>query len=137
MKQTISILMILILALSNFGVTIGSHYCGGDFVESKIILSPHDIGCGMEINPDCESTPILEYKPEDCCKSEFETLESNLQVTFSLLDIWLDSEHLFSKPSYILYNIDCSDDKQILHTSPPSLPLSKNGYQVLHQSFLI
>jgi hypothetical protein len=137
MKKTTSILMILILTLSNFGVTIGSHYCGEDLVDSQLIISSsHELGCGMDTQ-DCDDSSGLQFEAEDCCNSVFETIQSENLLTFGIVEISLNTEFLFLVSEDLACRSSDYDAKPILYSPPNSTSVSEKGFQILYQSFLI
>ena len=145
MKNTISILQsaisltlaVLFLA-ANVGVTIGSHYCGGEKVESKIMLASHNLDCGMaNMATDCkhhkQNSKNQFSKP--CCENEFDFFQVEQEYEQPNFTDQIDLNFLvaFIQTSIQLVNIE-NKEQHFLNYSPP---LIKKDLQVLHQSFLI
>ena len=53
MRKAIAISLSFILLLSNVGLTLASHYCGGHVVESQLMIGANNLDCGM---PDMGAT---------------------------------------------------------------------------------
>jgi hypothetical protein len=53
MRKAIAISLSFILLLSNVGLTLASHYCGGKVVESQFMIGAKNLDCGM---PDMDTT---------------------------------------------------------------------------------
>jgi hypothetical protein len=77
-RKVIAIALSLILLLSNAGLTLASHYCGGKAVSTSLMLGPGNIGCGMADTPgNCEmpGKDAASLDAADCCQNAFTTLE--------------------------------------------------------------
>jgi hypothetical protein len=75
MRKVIAISLSLILLLSNAGLTLGSHYCGGKVVESQLMIGAKNLDCGM---PDMKATCEKEnasntIQPIPCCENHYTT----------------------------------------------------------------
>jgi len=142
MKKGISILLSLILVTSTMYLTLGTHFCRGEAVESKIILGETHLGCGMmemeepyedSENPD-ENGVSVDKVP--CCQNEYQivqltnefvkdsaqipfNIEFAVAITYSALNL-----DLFPKPAHQFYP----------EYFPP--PLEKD-FRVLFQTFRI
>jgi hypothetical protein len=66
MKRAASILFVLVLLLSGLHITVAKHFCGGNFVASKISLSGSLASCGME-NSDGICPVALTRIASHCC----------------------------------------------------------------------
>jgi len=129
--------MILILILSNLGLAFGLHYCGEELIESKIMISSsHELGCGME-TLDCEDSSGLQFDNKDCCNSIFKTIQSDNLSTFINVGISLNTELIFPISQDFVYLDSNHDSKEVLHSPPQFSTFSKNGFQILYQTFLI
>ena len=47
LRKFLHIVMAVVLLGANMGLTISTHYCQGEAVESQINVLPADPGCGM------------------------------------------------------------------------------------------
>jgi hypothetical protein len=141
MKKFFSVLLAIILVSSQMSFTIGTHFCGGKAIETKLILGETNLGCEMtEMNSYCElhqspDTNKLILKNIPCCDNEFKTIqptdeyikEADTQVidfVFTITFIYTQLKlNFFPKP------IQKFNSKNI---SPP-----EKDIQILFQTFLI
>ena len=63
-------------------LTIGTHFCGGEVVEKKIVLGKADLDCGMsELHEGCHHSEFT-YNSNSCiastpcCENEYQTIET-------------------------------------------------------------
>lgn len=83
MKRWISIFVSLLLLVSHMSLTIGTHFCGGQPVMSKIVFGDTYLGCGMKNQEaECDKTgssndpePGLNKTP--CCQNHYKTIVSD------------------------------------------------------------
>lgn len=139
MKRFLAISLALILFSSNIGLTMATHFCGGQAVISELMLGHNHLDCGMhamdsERQPD-KGTSIPEEN--GCCENEYLTveIEGDLQITKAQTSLdfnfvaafvhsFLDTAPLLpelEKPSYSQY----------------SPPLLFRDIPVLNQVFII
>lgn len=71
MKKWLHIGLALLLLSGNLGLTVGTHYCMGRPMESRIALGHTHLGCGM-LPEDMPSDSSEEDFP--CCEDQFEAL---------------------------------------------------------------
>jgi hypothetical protein len=80
-KKSFHIFLSAILLLSHIYLTIGTHFCGGEVVETIITVGASDLGCKMGSTQDCLNMPsestyqhesLLNEPP--CCQNEYQTL---------------------------------------------------------------
>ncbi|MEA4976880.1 MAG: hypothetical protein VB046_14190 [Paludibacter sp.] len=82
MKQFFSILLSLILLANHINLTMGTHFCSGVAVETKIILGETHLGCGMmEMEEACKDSEHtnnnqVHINTIPCCQNEFQTIQS-------------------------------------------------------------
>ena len=121
MKQIFPILLSFILLASHINLTMGTHFCGGEAVETKILLGESHLGCGMmEMEADCNDSELtnndqvrIDIVP--CCQNKFQTIQGtddfvknaaqtvfniDFAVAFLLTTLNLD---LFSKATHQPY----------------------------------
>lgn len=142
MKRSLSILLSFILLVSHVNVTFGTHFCGGEAIETKIIFGKTHLGCGMmDMEAPCD-TPLkqdvdgISFENVPCCQNEFQTVQvtdeyvkevapQSFQVEFALVIIYTTPDlDLFSKSVNKFYTV--------------RLPLLfENDIQALFQTFLI
>ena len=123
-------------------LAIGTHFCGGESVETKIMLGKTHLGCGMmDMEEPCDDTEKADNKGVSfdklpCCENEYQTVQSTIefvkdaaQVSFNvdfataLIYTTLHVD-LFPKSTHHLNSV---------FTSPPI----EKDVQVLFQTFLI
>lgn len=81
MKQFFSILLSFILLASDINLTLGTHFCGGEAVETKIIWGETHLGCGMmDMEETCDNSEHsnhnqLIFNNIPCCQNEFQTIQ--------------------------------------------------------------
>jgi len=81
MKRSLSILLSLILLASHLSFTIGTHFCGGEAMESKIMLGKTHLGCGMtETEEACADSENANLPGESvdktpCCENKYQTVQ--------------------------------------------------------------
>jgi hypothetical protein len=142
MKRVFSILMAVTLLASYISLTIGTHYCGGEVVESKLIYGGTHLSCSMpDMVESCDHSEKPDYNDvrfdkAPCCENEYQTvqvtdefvqdtapLSFNIYFVAKLIYTSL-SPDLFSKPVRPIYT----------EYFPP--PSDKN-IQALFQTFLL
>ncbi len=81
MKKVFSILVSFMLLASHMNLAIGTHFCGGEAVETKIMLGDTHLGCDM---PDMEepcndseksNTKKVRFENIPCCKNEYQIVQ--------------------------------------------------------------
>lgn len=139
MRATVSTILILILLLSNTGLVLSSHSCGGKVTETKVSFGAAEVGCSnMRKVTSCVpkvSTPAVGKKT--CCENEHSSivtdqashplkLLSDVKVAAINYKIYLE----FFLPTISRY-------KSILAFSDSSPPEPEKNFQTAYQSFLI
>ena len=139
MTRLVSILLSFFLLASQISLTIGTHYCRGQAVDTKILIGEAHLGCGMaDMDESCDvsGTWDLSYNTPTCCENHYEALPASddflkdaphLNVIVGLIAALADpvlSVELLSKKAHQSY----------IDYLPP--PLEKD-VQVLFQTFKI
>jgi hypothetical protein len=142
MKRSLSILLSFILLVSHVNVTFGTHFCGGEAIETKIIFGKTHLGCGMmDMKDPCKTSEIsnssnINFENAPCCENLFKTFRvtdeyvkevapQSFQVEFALVIICTTPDlDLFPKSMNKFYTVRLP------------LPL-ENDIQALFQTFLI
>ena len=142
MKKSFSLLLSLILLASQMYLTIGTHFCSGEAVESKFLFGETHLGCGtMDMEEPCADSENfnkdgINFDKTPCCKNEYQTVQVtnefvndatqiNFTIEFALAYIYTTLNlHFFTK----------STNQGNTEYFP--LPLEKD-IQVLFQTFLI
>lgn len=123
-------------------LTIGIHYCGGEAVETKIVLGKTQMDCGMvSMEEDChhDQIPIgtgdrIETAP--CCQNDYQTLEPideyTKEVQPAFLHVDFSVTYLFAALTFDVY----PKSTEILYADN-SPPLYEKDIQILFQTLLI
>ena len=136
MKQIISILLTLLLLISNTGITYAQHFCGGHQMMAKVTIGQERLSCGMAPVKDlCDESH--QSDTHSCCDNRYtqvafdDTVEQPV-VEFQLTPVFdVDNNAIISSVSEIL-----TLQKEVVYTiyNPP--PLIKD-FPVLFDTFLI
>ena len=136
MKQIISILLTLLLLISNTGITYAQHYCGGHQMMAKVTIGQERLSCGMAPVKDlCDDSH--QSDTHSCCNNLYtqvafdDTVEQPI-VEFQLTPPLKANTTTFSASVYEILTLQ----KEVVYTiyNPP--PLIKN-FSVLFDTFLI
>jgi hypothetical protein len=79
MNRVVSILLSLFLLASHINLTIGTHYCRGQAVDSRLLVGETHMGCGMadmEEACDAEGDGDLSFTNPPCCENHYQTLQA-------------------------------------------------------------
>ena len=136
MKQIISILLTLLLLISNTGITYAQHFCGGHQMMAKVTIGQERLSCGMAPVKDlCDESH--QSDTHSCCNNLYtqvafdDTVEQPV-VEFQLTPVFdVDNNAIISSVSEIL-----TLQKEVVYTiyNPP--PLIKD-FPILFDTFLI
>ena len=136
MKQIISILLTLLLLISNTGITYAQHFCGGHQMMAKVTIGQERLSCGMALVKDlCDESH--QSDTHSCCNNLYtqvafdDTVEQPV-VEFQLTPVFdVDNNAVISSVSEIL-----TLQEEVVYTiyNPP--PLIKD-FPVLFDTFLI
>ena len=136
MKQITSILLTLLLLISNTGITYAQHFCGGHQMMAKVTIGQERLSCGMALVKDlCDESH--QSDTHSCCNNLYtqvafdDTVEQPI-VEFQLTPVFdVDNNAIISSVSEIL-----TLQKEVVYSiyNPP--PLIKN-FSVLFDTFLI
>jgi hypothetical protein len=135
-KQITSILLTLLLLISNTGITYAQHFCGGHQMMAKVTIGQERLSCGMAPVKDlCDESH--QSDTHSCCDNRYtqvafdDTVEQPV-VEFQLTPVFdVDNNAIISSVSEIL-----TLQKEVVYTiyNPP--PLIKD-FPVLFDTFLI
>ena len=136
MKQIISILLTLLLLISNTGITYAQHFCGGHQMMAKVTIGQERLSCGMALVKDlCDESH--QSDTHSCCNNLYtqvafdDTVEQPV-VEFQLTPPFKANTTTFSASVYEILTLQ----KEVVYTlyNPP--PLIKD-FPVLFDTFLI
>ena len=136
MKQIISILLTLLLLISNTGITYAQHFCGGHQMMAKVTIGQERLSCGMALVKDlCDESH--QSDTHSCCNNLYtqvafdDTVEQPI-VEFQLTPPLKVNNTTFSASACKVL----TPKKEVVYTiyNPP--PLIKD-FPVLFDTFLI
>lgn len=141
MKKSFSILLSFILLAGHMYLTIGTHYCGGEAVESRILFGETHPGCKMsdthEPCRDSEKTnnKLVRIDKVPCCENEYQTVQITNEyikdATQETVNVAFALAYIFISPNLDLYKKSTHQG----YSEYISPPLEKD-IQVLFQIFL-
>lgn len=142
MNQFFSIILSLILLASHSYLTIGTHFCGGEAVESKILLGETHLGCSMmDIKEPCNDSENsnknkTNFDKTSCCENKYQTVQSTNEFVKDATQITLNVDFAITLV-YATLNLELfPNSTQGVYTAYHSPPIEKD-IQVLFQTFLI
>ena len=136
MKQITSILLTLLLLISNTGITYAQHFCGGHQMMAKVTIGQERLSCGMAPVKDlCDESH--QSDTHSCCNNlytqvAFDDTVEQPTVEFQLTPPLKANTTTFSASVYEILTLQ----KEVVYSiyNPP--PLIKN-FPVLFDTFLI
>ena len=122
---------------SHLGFAVGTHYCGGHAVESKLMLGHSHMDCGMgDMDKDCErktdSKTYLDKVP--CCENEYLSMEVEDEFKPGLEQSKVSVDFV---ASFVITFLDRFLDQEEPQYSDYDPPLVTRDISILHQVFLI
>lgn len=85
MKQFTSILLTLLLLISNSGITYAQHFCGGHQMIAKVTIGQERLSCGMAAVKDlCDESHKSDT--HSCCNNQFTQVEFDDTVEQPLIE---------------------------------------------------
>jgi hypothetical protein len=79
MNRVVSILLSFFLLASHISLTIGTHYCRGQAVDSKLLFGEAHMDCGMaEMEGPCDLAEEEDFvfTNPPCCENEYQELQA-------------------------------------------------------------
>lgn len=139
MKKAVSIFLLIMMLMSNIGVTLATHLCCGVAVKSVLMLGNGELDCGMN-HPemDVTDTSFIEGTviKDNCCDNYYTSVESD-EALFSKTSLNLINIDFFIPFVYSYLGIDLFFREYLTLYTNYSPPLLKPDRQVMFQSFLI
>jgi len=142
MKQALAIILSILLLSSHMYLTMGTHFCGGEAVVTKIILGETHLGCGMmDMEEPCDDSGHsnhnqLSYNNIPCCQNEFKTIHGTNDFIKDAVQIAFNVDFTLAF-IYTTINLDLfPKSTHQVYTEYISPPLEKD-IQVLFRTFLI
>lgn len=142
MKKSFSILLSFILLASHVSLIIGTHYCGGEPVESKLLFGENHLGCGMaDMDESCDHEETNEnndvsFDNAPCCENDYFTVQVTDDFVKDTATVFFSNNFVAALFSTILNPEIFSKYTNQLYTEYYPPPLEKN-IQILFQTFLL
>jgi hypothetical protein len=140
MKKFFSIILAVVLLASHMSLTIGTHMCRGEAIETRIIYGgSHLLGCGMEdMNEPCE-IPLQHddsFSKDQCCENHYQTFQTSDEFVNDSFQFSVSVDFALALVYAVLdINLSPQADRH-LNTAYLPPPLEKD-IQVLFQTFII
>lgn len=140
MKRLVAISLAIIILMSNLGLTVATHYCGGHAVESGLLMGGGDFDCGME-GGDTEHRVVDEncahFTAESCCENLHQTIQTDntLQIDLPAPEFHAPTVAEFVVYSFLFFEPVTAGEIAPFRIFPPPLP--GRDVQILFQTFLI
>ncbi len=141
-KQIFSILFSFILLAGHSHLTIGMHFCGGEAVESKIVLGELHLACDMmDIEESCDDSgnsnkSQASFDNNPCCETEYQTIQPPEDIFKDATQIAFNIDFAVA-PVYSTLNPDLFPKTTHLSFRQYHSPPIEKDIQVLLQTFLI
>ena len=142
MRKSFSILLSCILLVSHISLTTGTHFCGGEAVETKILLGETHLGCNMpDMEEPCDDSEKtnkngVSFDKFPCCENYYQTVQVTNEFVQDVANITFNIEFALAF-IYTSLNLDLfPKSTHQFYTEYISPPLEKD-MQVSFQTFLI
>ena len=141
-RKILHIVMAFVLVASNLGLTLSTHYCQGEALESQINLTPVVLGCGMADMGNLCALPVEHHDDEThidnilCCENQYQSIQLTEDFVQETTPITFNVDFAIAFV-YATLNLDLfPNSTQHFYTAYHSPPIEKD-IQVLFQTFLI
>ena len=136
MKRLIAIVLSFFILGTNLGFSIGVHYCGGRIAESKLLITDHVLGCGMESDKkSCNASDASKVSKVPCCKDEIASIQLEEKTDLKTQKV-IVSQVITLEVKSIAKSLNTKPNTSyFIDLSIPDKP--KPSFQVLFQSFLL
>ncbi|MDC7995490.1 HYC_CC_PP family protein [Altibacter sp. HG106] len=134
MKQSISILLSLLLLLSSSGLSYAQHFCGDYEMLAKVTLGEQHLSCGMAME---SSTCDGPSDTHGCCDNHFTKVDTDDHFSKASFDMALDTTFVIAFASVFVLDIPVVNSKEttaLITYRPPPL---ERDIQVWYEVFLI
>lgn len=142
MIKSFSILLSFILLASPMYLTIGTHFCEGEAMETKILFWEKHLGCEMtDLEKPCNDSQKTDNKGVNfdkipCCENEYQTVRLTNEYVEKATQIVSSVEFTLTY-IYTTQNLDFSTKSTNQANSEYFSPPFEKDVQVLFQTFLI
>jgi len=136
MKKIFSTSIALLLFISNLGLAMNTHFCGGEAVETSVTLGLDNLNCGMaSMEEPCENNQ-QQVKSEACCDNTHNILQIDEDYEFNSAQINLNPIFITALIHSFVQPLIFSEQKHIQYKAYEP-PIPNKDVQVLFQTFLI
>ena len=136
MKKIFSTLLALLLFISNLGLAMNTHFCGGEAVETSVTLGLDNLNCGMaSMEEPCENNQ-QQVKSESCCENQHDILQIDEDFEFNSAPINLNPIFITALIHSFVQPLTFFEQKHIQYKAYDP-PIPSKDVQVLYQAFLI
>ena len=136
MKQFTSILLTLLLLISNSGITYAQHFCGGHQMIAKVTIGQERLSCGMAAVKDlCDESHKSDT--HSCCNNQYTQVEFDDTVEQPLIEFQIIPLLEVINKAFIPDGFEIRKlQKQVVYTVYRPPPLVKD-IPVFLETFLI
>ena len=135
MKRLLSISLAFLLLLSNMGLSIASHYCGGHKVLSELVIGSKKLNCGMKAMVCKNNNHAPSIQKKHCCDNELLSLDSKDNFNSNLHQLDVNAPFLIAFVySYLQFHFPTKEKGHLPVYSPPVLKIDR---LVMFHSFLL
>ena len=136
MKQFTSILLTLLLLISNSGITYAQHFCGGHQMIAKVTIGQERLSCGMAAVKDlCDESHKSDT--HSCCNNQYTQVEFDDTVEQPLIEFQIIPLLKVINKAFIPDGFEIRKlQKQVVYTVYRPPPLVKD-IPVFLETFLI
>ncbi len=139
MDRLVSIVLIFVLLASHINLTIGTHFCGGEAVMSKLMIGHEPLSCGMaSMDEPCDESgnQDLSFANPPCCQNHYQTFKATDDFIKATEKINQYSDLLVALV-YTIVNTDIISQSSKHFYADFTLPPLEKNIQVLFQTFII
>jgi len=127
------------MLVSNIGLAMNTHYCGGHAMDTSFSLGLHDLDCGManmdeELEPDLSNE--IQFRASACCNNEHQILQLDEDIELQSATTEINPVFLVAF-IYTLFHPIVFTEKSISENAFDPSPLPDKDIQVLYQTFLL
>ncbi|MGK0386371.1 MAG: hypothetical protein ACI849_000985 [Patiriisocius sp.] len=136
MKHTLSILLSLLLLISNTGIAYAQHFCGEYEMMAKVTFGQKKLSCGMAMEQD-DCDEAQENEEHSCCSNQYTQVDVDDTIAQTAFEYQISS--VFDDlrtPSYSIPSEILILQKEIVYIKYNPPPLIKD-IPVLFETFLI
>ncbi len=134
----LSILFAFFILISNLGIAVGTHFCGGKAVESKLMFHQEGLHCGMDFSQmACDDhSKDGEVIKNACCENDFLTLDVDDNYNYQDVKVKIDPVFVVAfTVSFLQIHLNSSikEPNFDAYNTPPIF----RSAQALYQVFII